>query len=215
MKLCGVYGVGGFGREVMPILRRQYSDNPEVIYVFVDDAGKFQSVNGHTCMTFAEFLNFPAEERVMTLAIADSNVRRKLASNCEEEKVSFIGVKAQDCIVLDESTTDVGFVLCNFVTIGSNVRIGRHFHGNFYSYIAHDCIIGDYVTFAPNVMCSGNVRVEDGVYIGTGAVIRQGRHDRPLVIGAGAIVGMGAVVTKDVPPGTTVVGNPARPLIKL
>ncbi|MCU0189324.1 hypothetical protein N8H42_29090, partial [Citrobacter freundii] len=43
-----------------------------------------------------------------------------------------------------------------------------------------------------------------------GAIIKQGTPDKPLVIGKGAIVGMGAVVTKSVPAGVTVVGNPAR-----
>ena len=88
--------------------------------------------------------------------------------------------------------------------------IGTHFHANIYSYVAHDCVIGDYVTFAPRVSCNGNVHIEDDVYIGTGAVIEQGTPDKPLVIGKGATIGMGAVVTKDVPPGAVVVGNPAR-----
>jgi len=63
-------------------------------------------------------------------------------------------------------------------------------------------------------MCNGNVHVEDYAYIGAGAVIKQGSPSAPLVIGRGAVVGMGAVVTKSVPPGVTVVGNPARPLSK-
>jgi acetyltransferase-like isoleucine patch superfamily enzyme len=96
------------------------------------------------------------------------------------------------------------------VTLTSNIRVGRHFHANLYSYVEHDCVIGNYVTFAPGVKCSGNIVVEDHAYIGTGALIKQGRPGQPLVIGRGAVVGMGAVVTKDVPAGATVVGNPAR-----
>ena len=96
--------------------------------------------------------------------------------------------------------------------ITSNARIGRFFHLNIFSYVAHDCDIGDFVTFAPKVSCNGNVVIEDGAYIGTGAILRQGTPGRPLRIGAGAVVGMGAVVTRDVAAGVTVIGCPARPM---
>jgi acetyltransferase-like isoleucine patch superfamily enzyme len=95
------------------------------------------------------------------------------------------------------------------VTLTSNIRIGRCFHANLYSYVEHDCVIGDFVTFAPGAKVNGNVTIGDHAYIGSGAILRQG-----ITIGAGAIVGMGAVVTRDVPPGVTVVGNPAKPLTK-
>jgi UDP-2-acetamido-3-amino-2,3-dideoxy-glucuronate N-acetyltransferase len=49
--------------------------------------------------------------------------------------------------------------------------------------------------------------VERGASLGSGAVILGG-----LRIGAGALIGAGAVVTRDVSPGVTVAGNPARPL---
>ena len=84
------------------------------------------------------------------------------------------------------------------------------FHANLYSYVEHDCVIGNYVTFAPGVKCNGNIHIHDHAYIGSGAVIKQGTADHPLIIGYGAVVGMGAVVTKSVPAGATVVGNPAR-----
>ena len=79
---------------------------------------------------------------------------------------------------------------------------------------AHDCIIGDYVTFAPGVRCNGNVVIGDHAYVGAGAIIKQGSQGKHMLIGEGAVVGMGAIVTKDVPPYTTVVGTPARPLEK-
>jgi sugar O-acyltransferase (sialic acid O-acetyltransferase NeuD family) len=105
-----------------------------------------------------------------------------------------------------------GAIICDFSAVTASAVIGRHFHCNIYSYIAHDCVIGDYVTFAPRVCCNGNVHVHDHAFIGTGAALKQGTPDKPLVIGEGVVVGMGAVVTKDVPPFTTVIGNPARPL---
>ncbi len=49
------------------------------------------------------------------------------------------------------------------------------------------------------------VTLEDGVWIGAGAVILKG-----VTVGRQAIVGAGAVVTHDVPAGSTVAGNPAR-----
>ena len=121
---------------------------------------------------------------------------------------------APNVIVGDEVKLGSGAILQPFVSLTANIIIGRSFHANIYSYVAHDCIIGDFVTFAPGVMCNGNVHIGDRAYIGTGAVIKQGTPEKPMLIGADAIVGMGAVVTKDVPEGVTVIGNPARILDK-
>ena len=93
-------------------------------------------------------------------------------------------------------------------------RIGNHCLLMVGAHVAHDCRIGDFVTFAPAAHCNGRVVIEDYAYIGSAAVIKQGTPDKPMVIGKGAIVGMGAVVTKSVPPYTTVVGNPAAPLAR-
>ena len=114
--------------------------------------------------------------------------------------------------MMDAVELGEGAIISPFVTITSNVRIGRHFHANLYSYVAHDCVIGDFVTFAPAVRCNGNVVIEDHAYVGTGAILKQGKPGEPLIIGRRAVVGMGAVVTKNVPEGMTVIGNPARPL---
>ena len=121
-------------------------------------------------------------------------------------------MRAANAIEMDDVRIGEGALISPFVTLTSNIRIGDHFHANLYSYVEHDCVIGDYVTFAPGVRCNGNVQIDDHAYIGAGAVIRQGKPGAPLRIGAGAVVGMGAVVTRDVAPGQTVIGNPARPM---
>ena len=180
--------------------------------VFVDDAPRAAHINGTRVLSLAKFCASGSANKQMVLAVADTAVRELLAARCTAEGIGFATVRAANAVLMDEVEIGVGAILCPFVTITSNVRIGRHFHANLYVYVEHDCVIGDFVTFAPRASCNGNVRIEDHAYIGAGAIIRQGIPGKPLVIGRGAVVGMGAVVTKDVAPGETVVGNPARPL---
>jgi sugar O-acyltransferase (sialic acid O-acetyltransferase NeuD family) len=208
----GVYGASGFGREVVPIVRQQLEQSKDQHYelVFVDDKPVRRHLNGHRVLTYEEWLAERVEVRQVVLAIANSVIRESLAARCANEGIGFFNVLAPNAVVLDEVKMGMGSILCPFVTVTSNISIGKQFHANIYSYVAHDCIIGDFVTFAPGVQCNGNVIVEDHVYIGTGAVIRQGNPEAPLVLGRGSVIGMGAVVTKSVPPDTTVVGNPAR-----
>lgn len=211
--IFGVYGASGYGREVMPLARAQLvlkGIAPSQLF-FIDDAPQTDIVNGQRVVSYADFLGTRQGERQVVLAIANSAVREKLAMRLDADGVGRWTVAAANAISLDDVTLGEGAVLSPFVTLTSNIRIGRHFHANIYSYVAHDCIVGDFVTFAPGVKCNGNVRIEDHAYIGTGAVIKQGSPGRPLTIGKGAIVGMGAVVTRDVPAGMTVVGNPAKP----
>lgn len=215
--LYAIYGAGGCGRGVMPIAREQLArQRPHKRYelVFVEDRPAATIVNGQRVMTFADFLGDRRGVKFISLAIANSAVRQRLAGQCASGGIGFFEVRAPSVVVMDDCAIGEGAVLCPFVTLTSNIRIGRHFHGNLYSYVEHDCDIGDFVTFAPSVHCNGNVVIEEHAYIGAGAVLRQGKPGAPLVVGRGAVVGMGAVVTQSVLAMTTVVGNPARPLEK-
>ena len=204
--LIGVYGASGCGRCIMPLLRAQV---PETELVFIDDGQAPGYVNGHDILTWTDFLERQADQKAVSIAIAASHIRQTLAEKCAAANIPLIEVRAASVLQMDEVVIEEGACLSPFVTLTSNIRIGRCFHANLYSYVEHDCIIGDFVTFAPGAKVNGNVIIGDHAYIGSGAIIRQG-----LTIGAGAVVGMGAVVTRDVPPGFTVVGNPAKPLIK-
>lgn len=212
MKRFAIFGASGCGRGVMPLARQQLQQTEQQPWdlVFVDDNPSAPELNGQRVLTYAQWLVEPAVSRHVSLAIANSAVREKLVARCVADNVAFFDVRAANVVVMDDVQIGPGVVLCPFVTLTSNIRIGQHFHANLYSYVEHDCVIGDFVTFAPGVHCNGNVVVEDHAYIGTGAVLRQGKPGEQLVIGRGAVVGMGAVVTKNVAPGTTVVGNPAR-----
>ena len=207
-KLYAIYGASGCGRSLMPVARQQLAreQDPSEI-VFIDDAQTaITTVNAHRAMNYASFLAEPATQKQVLIAIANSRVREKIANRLEADGIQLWSVIADNVVLMDDAQIAAGAALSPFVTITSNIKIGKCFHANLYSYVEHDCVIGDFVTFAPGVKCNGNIHIQDHAYIGAGAMIKQGTPEQPLV----AIVGMGAVVTKSVPAGVTVVGNPAR-----
>lgn len=216
MKLYGIIGAGGLAVEVMPLAKLQVNkggegagDSELVFVVGNDHPLPKKQLGGHRVIKMDEFLSHDASERFFNIAISNSIVRERVANSIPAEAAKPFSIIAPNHVSLDGNTIGEGVLLCSFTHITSNARIGRYFHGNFYSYVAHDCVIGDFVTFAPGVMCNGHVVIEDHAYVGAGVVIKDGT-DTPVIIGRGAVVGMGAVVTKSVAPGSTVVGNPAR-----
>lgn len=116
-----------------------------------------------------------------------------------------------DCNICDHSYIDADVIIGDRVTIKGQVAVIDGMR------IADDVFIGPNATFTNDPFprskepfeC-GTIVIEHGASIGSAAVLLPG-----VTIGEGAMVGAGAVVTKDVAPFTVVVGNPARVIREL
>ena len=124
-----------------------------------------------------------------------------------------------------------------YAIILKNAKIGKNCNINSHTFIENDVVIGDSVTIKCGVFLWDGLRVEDNVFIGPNATfandkypkskIRPEKFDRILLkrgcsiganatilpgitIGKDVTVGAGSVVTKNVPDGMVVIGNPAR-----
>jgi sugar O-acyltransferase (sialic acid O-acetyltransferase NeuD family) len=203
--IIGIFGSGGCGRGIMPLVKQSY---PDAIGMFVVDESGADTINRHPQVSLEAFARL-ADSKAIAIAVADPGTRARIAGDCRAQGLDFCSVVAAQSVRMDDVRIGNGALVSPYTTLTSNIVIGDHFHCNLYSYVEHDCVIGDFVTFAPAVRCNGNVTIGDRAYVGSNAVIRQG-----VTIGADAVIGMGAVVTKDVPAGATVVGNPARPIVR-
>jgi sugar O-acyltransferase (sialic acid O-acetyltransferase NeuD family) len=188
------------------------SGETELVFV-VEEKSINGNQNNFPVISLEDFISLPTQ-KYFNIAISNSKVRERIATICIKAGILPFTIIASNVVIMDNNQIGEGAIISPFATITSNTKIGSFFHANIYSYIAHDCVIGDYVTFAPSVKCNGNIVIKNHAYIGTGAILKQGSHGSPLVVGEGAIVGMGAVVTKNIADFATVVGNPARPLEK-
>lgn len=208
----GIYGASGYGKEVYSLVKEKIGDIHEI--VFVDDVSQIDSLLGCKVLKYHQFISLKHCGLKITIAIANGVIREKLTNKCINDKVDVFNVRASNVVEMDEVQLGNGYILNPFVTLTSSIKIGKGFQANLYSYVAHDCIIGDYVTLAPSVKCNGNVEIGSHTYIGTGAIIKQGRVGKPIKIGNRVTIQAGSFVTKNIPDDMTVFGNPAIELTK-
>jgi sugar O-acyltransferase (sialic acid O-acetyltransferase NeuD family) len=100
-----------------------------------------------------------------------------------------------------------GVLIYQHCTVNNGAVIGDHVVVLPHSVVSHDCILDDYAVVTANVTVASEAKLGRNCYLGTGCLMLPG-----VTIGEGSLVGLGAVVLRDVAPYQVVVGNPARVL---
>lgn len=214
-KTFAFYSAGGFAREIAADAARFLGSSTmegriEIVFIDDDPATQGTKVQGKRVISYDEALSTP--DLKVNIAFAPPTLRRQKYERCEQDGLSFFNVYAPSAHIGENVEIGQAAIFAHLSCVTADAKIGRAFHCNIYSYVAHDCVVGDFVTFAPRVSLNGRIKIEDDVYVGSDATFLPGKPTKFLTIGRGAVIGAGAVVTKDVEPGAIMVGSPAKPL---
>lgn len=211
-----IYGAGGFAREVAWLIEScNGSQKKYRIVCFVDDkvSNRGCTLNEYPVFGLEEARELFPEARIIG-GVGDPGTRMKIMNSAMEAGFEFETIIHPNVEMSNRIKVGIGTVICagNILTV--DITIGNHVQLNLDCTIGHDVILGDYATLAPGVHVSGWVFIGKCAYVGTGAVILNGTNENPIIIGDDSVIGAGACVTRSVPAGVTVVGVPAKPLVR-
>lgn len=198
-----IYGTGGMGREALEAALA-WPETLDVLGFLTDDAsGHGTKVMGFPVLGGREWLAGRMHVRV-AVAVGDPRGRARLVSELRARFVSLIHPSAT---ISPSAEIGVGSILLPGAVLSAGARLGEHCIVNLSATVSHDCVLEDFATLSPGVNLAGYVSLGRESALGVGASVLPRVH-----VGARAIVGAGAVVTRDVPPEAVVAGVPARVL---
>lgn len=135
------------------------------------------------------------------IGVGDNRVRKQLAEQMDLDWVTAIHPFAW---VHPDVLVGVGTIICAGSIVQPGAKIGAHVILNTKASVDHDCVVGDYVHISVAHL-AGAATANEGAFLALGSTVLPGLH-----VGAWALLGAGSVATKDIPPGSIAVGNPAR-----
>lgn len=207
-----VVGAGGHAQVVADALLRMEQTSAETALVgYVDD---------NPLLIGQYFLGLPVLGGTATLGalphdgvvigIGDNRVRQRFFQSLRRQGENLVTVRHPSTVVAADVTVGDGSVIFGGVVVNTGSNVGADVILNTACSVDHHNIIGDHVHIAPGVHLGGDVSIGEGAFIGIGATVMPQR-----TVGEWSVVGAGAVVTKNVPPYSVVVGAPARVIREL
>lgn len=206
----GIYGAGGFGKEVYDVACRQNLHNKIWSTIFFIDDFK---INGSDCYLSKVFTsshvinNFKKDDLEVVIATGEPVVRIKLKEKLLTNGVKLGRVIDPSAIISPTAKLGAGVIITSDCIVASSAIIGDNVAINVKSIIGHDIILADDVVLSSMVNIGGTCKIGPGTYLGMGCLIKEG-----LEIGEEVIIGMGSVVHHDIPSRMIALGNPARPM---
>lgn len=198
-----VVGAGGHGKVVAE-LAAALGTYGEI--VFLDDRVQ-GSVNGFPVIGTTLLLENSLSPEQFDIAVGNNHIRRQIAEKAAALGFALPVLVHPDATVSPSATVGQGSVVMAKAVVQAGSVLKDGVIVNTAATVDHDCLLDAFVHISPGAHLSGNTRIGEESWIGTGACSRQ-----QIRIGSRATIGAGAVVVRDVSDGMTVAGNPTKPL---
>jgi sugar O-acyltransferase (sialic acid O-acetyltransferase NeuD family) len=166
---------------------------------FVDDT--YWTPNNEHIFPLSEFN--PNEYEVL-IAVGDSKTRYDIVNKLPKETKYFTYIHSSSLLLSSVFIGEGSFIGANCV-LTHNIKIGKHALLNRAVHIGHDCIIGDYFSAMPGSIVSGNVVINDCVYLGTNSSVKE-----KISIHSLSTIGLNSAVVKNINEPGTYAGVPSK-----
>lgn len=207
MTRLAILGAGGHAKVVADAALLQGCAS----VVFFDDRWPQLDVIGPWCVNgaLAALLTYSPSVDAAVVAIGDNEIRLTKQRSLMEAGLSLFTVIHPRAVISPLAEIGEGTVIFAGAVVNAFARLGLGCIVNTGATVDHDCELGDGVHVSPGSHLGGGVRIGRGSSVGIGASVKPG-----VSIGAAVFVGAGAAVVGDVADGLTVVGVPARPIVR-
>lgn len=202
-----IIGAGGFGREVKWLIDciNQVKPTWNFIGYYDDDTSSRPCIDSSLLLGTINDLNLINEKLAVVIAIGKPTIKEKICSQFTNSNLYFPSLIHPNVLIGNNVHIGDGCIICASNILTCNIQLHNFIILNLSCTVGHDSIIKNFTSIMPGVNISGEVAIEENVYVGTGAkIINQ------ISIQKNAIIGAGAVVTKSLPQNCTAVGVPAK-----
>jgi sugar O-acyltransferase (sialic acid O-acetyltransferase NeuD family) len=202
-------GPGGFGRETAELVRTINAVDPrwDLLGFLDDDPDRWgTTASGVPVLGGLDTLADLPDARVVVCTGHPGNFgsKKRIVERLGLEPERYATLVHPAASIPPSCRLGEGTVALAGVVATVDVEVGAHVGLMPQVVLTHDDRLEDFVTATAGVRLAGTVHVQEGAYLGAGFLVREGR-----TIGPWALVGMGAVVTRDVPGGEVWAGVPA------
>ena len=188
MRRVVILGAGGLAREVADVILACNAHGPQHYQLlgFIDEnpANHGKALNGFRVLgDFSWFDAVDISQMYAVAGVGSPASKRKMVNKAAARGLRFCNLTHPTAVVTPFITLGVGVVITAGCILTNQITLGDHVFVNLSCTIGHDAVIDDFCNMNPGVHVSGNIRLEPGCDVGTGAAIIQG-----LTIGHWSIV---------------------------